>query len=55
MIRKTLNASQLQQEVDRRIHRLQAIIEDGVKIHVPAAPIAKAGQNRLQLEHDSLR
>jgi hypothetical protein len=35
MIRKTLNASQLQQEVDRRIHRLQPIVEDGVKIRVP--------------------
>ncbi|SAK88763.1 hypothetical protein AWB78_04651 [Caballeronia calidae] len=35
MIRKTLNASRLQQEVDRRIHRLQEIIEDGVKIRVP--------------------
>ena len=34
MIRKTLNASQLQQEVDRRIHRLQAIVEDGVKTRV---------------------
>jgi hypothetical protein len=35
MIRRTLNASQLQQEVNRRIHRLQEIIEDGVKIRVP--------------------
>ena len=35
MIRKTLNASRLQQEVDRRIHRLQEVIEDGVKIGVP--------------------
>ena len=35
MIRKTLNASQLQQEVNRRIHRLQEIVEDGVKISVP--------------------
>ena len=34
MIRKTLNASQLQQEVNRRIHRLQEIVEDGVKIRV---------------------
>jgi hypothetical protein len=30
-----LNASQLQQEVNRRIHRLQEIVEDGVKIRVP--------------------
>jgi hypothetical protein len=35
MIRKMLNASRLQQEVDRRIHRLQEVIEDGVKIRVP--------------------
>ncbi|MGF6441779.1 hypothetical protein [Paraburkholderia youngii] len=35
MIRKTLNASQLQQEVNRRIHRLQEIVDDGVKIRVP--------------------
>ena len=35
MIRKTLNASQLQQEVNRRLHRLQEIVEDGVKIRVP--------------------
>ena len=35
MIRKTFNASQLQQEVNRRLHRLQEIIEDGVKIRVP--------------------
>jgi hypothetical protein len=35
MMRKTLNASQLQQEVNRRIHRLQEIVEDGVKIRVP--------------------
>ena len=35
MIRKTLNASQLQQEVNRRIHRLHEVVEDGVKIRVP--------------------
>jgi hypothetical protein len=35
MIRKTLNASQLQQEVSRRIHRLQKFVDDGVKIRVP--------------------
>ena len=35
MRRKILNASQLQQEVNRRIHRLQEIVEDGVKIRVP--------------------
>jgi hypothetical protein len=35
MIRKTLNASQLQQEVNRRIQRLHEVVEDGVKIRVP--------------------
>ena len=35
MIRKTLNASRLQEEVNRRIHRLQEVIEEGVKIRVP--------------------
>ncbi len=41
MIRKTLNASQLQQEVNRRIHRLQEIVEDGVKIRVPRPQLQK--------------
>ena len=48
MIRKTLNASQLQQEVNRRIHRLQEIVEDGVKIRVPRPQLQepdKAGCN----------
>lgn len=35
MLRKTLNASRLQEEVKRRIHRLQEVIDDGVKIGVP--------------------
>lgn len=35
MKRKTLNASRLQEEVNRRIHKLHAIVEDGVKIGVP--------------------
>lgn len=35
MIRKTLNASRLQEEVSRRIHRIHEIVEDGVKIRVP--------------------
>ncbi|CAN7678851.1 hypothetical protein LJR230_005249 [Trinickia sp. LjRoot230] len=35
MIRKTLNASRLQNEVNRRIHRVHEIVEDGVKIRVP--------------------
>lgn len=35
MLRKTLNASRLQEEVARRLQRLQAVQEDGVKIQVP--------------------
>lgn len=35
MIRKSLNASRLQEEVSRRIHRIHEIVEDGVKIRVP--------------------
>lgn len=35
MLRKTLNASRLQEEVHRRIHRLQEVVDDGVKIGVP--------------------
>lgn len=35
MIRKVLNASRLQEEVNRRIHRLHEVVEDGVKIRVP--------------------
>lgn len=35
MIRKTLNASRLQDEVSRRLHRIQEIVEEGVKIRVP--------------------
>ncbi|MFL9995193.1 hypothetical protein PQR34_31810 [Paraburkholderia sediminicola] len=42
MRRRTLNASQLQQEVDRRIHRLQEIVEDGVKIRVPRPQLQEA-------------
>ncbi|RKE25165.1 hypothetical protein B0G76_6679 [Paraburkholderia sp. BL23I1N1] len=42
MVRKTLNASQLQQEVNRRIHRLQEIVEDGVKIRVPRPQLQEA-------------
>ncbi|HEX7937248.1 MAG TPA: hypothetical protein VF573_29800 [Paraburkholderia sp.] len=42
MIRKTLNASQLQQEVNRRIHRLHEIVEDGVKIRVPRPQLQEA-------------
>lgn len=35
MIRKTRNASQLQDEVSRRLHRIHEIVEDGAKIRVP--------------------
>ena len=35
MIRKTPNASRLQDEVSRRLHRIQEIVEEGVKIRVP--------------------
>jgi hypothetical protein len=35
MIRKTRSASQLQDEVSRRIHRLPDILDEGVKIRVP--------------------
>ncbi|WP_087633659.1 hypothetical protein [Caballeronia telluris] len=44
MIRKTLNASRLQQEVDRRIHRLQEVVEDGVKIRVPRPQLQEPGR-----------
>jgi hypothetical protein len=35
MLRKTLNASPLQEEVSRRLHKLQEVIDDGVKFVVP--------------------
>ncbi len=35
MLRKTLNASRLQEEVKRRLQRRQEVVEDGVKIVVP--------------------
>lgn len=35
MLRKTLNASRLQDEVSRRLHKLQEVVDDGVKIVVP--------------------
>ena len=47
-MRKTLNASRLQQEVSRRIHRLQEVVDDGVKIGVPrpqAQPSDASGCN----------
>ncbi|TAM55993.1 MAG: hypothetical protein EPN57_01120 [Paraburkholderia sp.] len=48
MPRKTLNASRLQDEVNRRIHRIPEIVEDGVKIRVPRPQkqeLDKAGCN----------
>ncbi len=35
MIRKTLNASRLQEEVSRRLLRIPQIVEEGVTIRVP--------------------
>jgi len=35
MIRKTLNVTSLQEEIARRLHRMPAIQEEGVKIQVP--------------------
>ncbi|MEX3932391.1 hypothetical protein AB4Y32_11350 [Paraburkholderia phymatum] len=35
MLRKTRTASQLQDEVSRRIHRAPEVVDDGVKISVP--------------------
>jgi hypothetical protein len=35
MLRKTRTATQLQDEVSRRIHRAPEVVEDGVKIRVP--------------------
>ncbi len=35
MLRKTLNASRLHEEVKRRLQRRQEVVEDGVKIVVP--------------------
>jgi len=35
MLRKTLNASRLQEEVNRRIQRLTEVLEEGVKIRAP--------------------
>jgi len=35
MIRRTMNASRLQQEVSRRLQRMQEVVDDGVRIGVP--------------------
>ena len=45
MIRKMLNASRLQDEVRRRLDRLPAVVEEGVKIMVPR-PQPLAGPDR---------
>ncbi|GEM_PF-627605 len=42
MLRKTLNASRLQEEVSRRLHKLQEVIEDGVKFVVPRPQLQPA-------------
>jgi hypothetical protein len=48
MLRKTLNASRLQEEVSRRLHKLQEVIDDGVKFTVPRPqlqPVDRTGCN----------
>jgi hypothetical protein len=48
MLRKTLNASRLQEMVSRRLHKLQEVIDDGVKFTVPRPqlqPADRAGCN----------
>lgn len=42
MLRKTLNASRLQAEVSRRLHKLQEVIDDGVKFVVPRPRLQSA-------------
>lgn len=42
MLRKTLNASRLQEEVSRRLHKLQEAIDDGVKFVVPRPQLQPA-------------
>jgi hypothetical protein len=48
MPRKTLNASRLQEQVSRRLHKLQEVIDDGVKFVVPRPqlqPVDRTGCN----------
>ncbi len=45
MLRKTLNASRLQEEVSRRLHKLQEAIEDGVKFVVPRPQLQPADRS----------
>lgn len=42
MPRKTLNASRLQEAVSRRLHKLQEVIDDGVKFVVPRPQLQPA-------------
>jgi hypothetical protein len=42
MLRKTLNASRLQEVVSRRLHKLQEVIDDGVKFVVPRPQLQPA-------------
>jgi hypothetical protein len=42
MKRRTLNASRLQAEVGRRLHKLQEVIDDGVKFVVPRPQLQSA-------------
>jgi hypothetical protein len=46
MIRKSRTASQLQDEVSRRIHRLPDIVEEGVKIRVPRPQLQEPDAKR---------
>ncbi|SEI64695.1 hypothetical protein [Paraburkholderia diazotrophica] len=41
MLRKPRTASQLQDEVSRRIHRAPEVVDDGVKISVPRPQLQK--------------
>ncbi len=45
MARKMLNASRLQDEVSRRLHRIHEIVEDGVKIRVPRPQMREPDQS----------
>jgi hypothetical protein len=42
MVRQTLNASRLQEIVSRRLHKLQEVIDDGVKFVVPRPQLQPA-------------
>ena len=45
MLRKTRTASQLQDEVRRRIERAPEVVEDGVKIRVPRPQMQEPDAN----------